>query len=101
MDTPQRDLQHPFQLLEWLQKRLPLRENEQSLARDQLVVQLSHKGPKDTLSPITPDRIPKSPADHDSHPARSIIHLVSQEVEQSRRDPTPMALNRLDIPASS
>ncbi len=78
-----------------------LREYQDSLARDKILVQMSHKIAKHSLRPIAPDRIPKSPADDNPNATGCIIHLVRHEVENSRRDSPAMALDGFDIPASS
>ncbi|HET6273683.1 MAG: hypothetical protein EWM72_03231 [Nitrospira sp.] len=71
------------------------------MPRNQLLVQLSYECTKDSFYPVAPDCIPKSLADDNPNPTGGIIHLVRQKIEERRGDPSPMALDRFDIPASS
>ena len=91
----------PLQFSERLEKRFSLWEYQNRLARDKILVQISHHFTKHSLRPIAPDRIPESFADDNPNPTGRIIHFVRHEIENSRRDSPALALHRFDVPASA
>jgi hypothetical protein len=82
-----------------LHQRFTFRENQKSLAGNQVLVPLSHQCTKNPLSPISPNRIAEALPDDNSDAARRIIHLVRQQIKQSRGDPPSVTFNRFNIPA--
>ncbi len=60
---------------------------------------LPHESPKHPLYPIAPDRIPKSFSNDDANAGRGIVHSAGHKIEQFRRKPPTVALDRFNIPA--
>jgi hypothetical protein len=82
-----------------LSHRFSLWKHEQRLAGNQIPVHLPYQFAKYPLGAISPNRITEPFAHHDPDAAGRITHPIGQQIEQCRRHPSPMALDRLNVPA--
>ncbi len=82
-----------------LYQRFTLWEYKNALAWNQVIVPLSYQCAKDPLRSIPTDRIAKALPDNNSYATRRVIQLIRQQIEACRRNPLPMPLDGLYVPA--
>ena len=82
-----------------LRERFAFREYQKGLARNQVLVPLSHQRTKNPLCPISPDRITEAFSDDNSDAARRVIHPVHQQIKHSRGNSPSLTFDSFNIPA--
>lgn len=68
---------------------------------NQIGVDCSDEFAKESLRPITSDRVPESPADDDSNLTHGTLRTAREQIETLRRGATPVTFHLFNIATDS